>query len=263
MRRTTARTTAGTTNDTTSREQLVVLRRIEVQVEVEVEAETERKRQVMTQVTTRLKILVPELPDEFQPVLREIQPRLRREVSVSRCQFPVRRAWDKVACGSGDSPEGDTSTACVGRASPKSEGRMTNQARRPNSRPAAWGLSLRASVDGDQKPGVITPREEGQGGKDRDKSKGEVEMTNDRTSSFVLGTMTPAASEPALSEVGGPALSEVEGPALSEVEGPALSEVEGTEARKRNIFAETTILYACTERREGASRSRERGQWGC
>jgi len=40
--------------------------------------------------------------------------------------------------------------------------------------------------------------------------------------SFVLGTMTPAASE------------------------PALSEVEGTEARKRNIFAETTILYACT-----------------
>ena len=42
--------------------------------------------------------------------------------------------------------------------------------------------------------------------------------------------MTPAASEPA----------------LSEVEGPALSEVEGTEARKRNIFAETTILYACT-----------------
>jgi len=30
-------------------------------------------------------------------------------------------------------------------------------------------------------------------------------------------------------------------PAASE---PALSEVEGTEARKRNIFAETTILYA-------------------
>jgi len=35
-------------------------------------------------------------------------------------------------------------------------------------------------------------------------------------------------------------------PALSEVEGPALSEVEGTEAVERNIFAETTILYACT-----------------
>jgi len=66
--------------------------------------------------------------------------------------------------------------------------------------------------------------------------------------------MTPPASEPALSEVGGPALSEVEGPALSEVEGPALSEVEGTEARKRNVFAETTILYACTvQETEGRS----------
>jgi len=40
--------------------------------------------------------------------------------------------------------------------------------------------------------------------------------------SFVLGTMNPAAAE------------------------PALSEVEGTEARKRNILAETTILYACS-----------------
>ena len=55
-------------------------------------------------------------------------------------------------------------------------------------------------------------------------------MTNDRTSpfplcasSFVLGTMNPAASE------------------------PALSEVEGTEARKRNVFAKTTILYACRQ----------------
>ena len=51
--------------------------------------------------------------------------------------------------------------------------------------------------------------------------------------------MNPAASEPALSEV--------EGPALSEVEGPALSEVEGTAARKDNIFAEATILYACSD----------------
>jgi len=32
-------------------------------------------------------------------------------------------------------------------------------------------------------------------------------------------------------------------PAASE---PALSEVEGTAARKRNIFAKTTILYACS-----------------
>ena len=77
------------------------------------------------------------------------------------------------------------------------------------------------------------------------RAKGKVEMTNDRTSPFpfllphcfvlctsslVLGTMNPVASELA----------------LSEVEGPALSEVEGTEARKRNIFAETTILYACS-----------------
>ena len=53
----------------------------------------------------------------------------------------------------------------------KSEARRTNQARRPNSRPAAWGLWLRASVTDDQKPKVKTPRDKGQSGKD--KSKGE------------------------------------------------------------------------------------------
>jgi len=112
----------------------------------------------------------------------------------------------------------------------KSEARRTNQARRPNSRPAAWGLWLRASATDDQKPRVKTSCEEGQGGKDKRRSPVAPAILSLAlgacfvlcTSSFVLGTMTPAASE------------------------PALSEVEGTEARKRNIFAETTILYACT-----------------
>jgi len=46
-------------------------------------------------------------------------------------------------------------------------------------------------------------------------------------------------------------------PAASE---PALSEVEGTEPRKRNVFAETTILYACRRTARPAPTRPERRQ---
>jgi len=61
--------------------------------------------------------------------------------------------------------------ARVGRASPKSEGRVTNQARRPNSRPGACGFALQRPMTKSQES--KRPAKKDKVVRTRDKSKGE------------------------------------------------------------------------------------------
>ena len=79
--------------------------RTEVKVEVKVEVEMERKTHVPMQETTRLRILLKVLPDVLRAVLRETQPRVRREVPVTRYQFPVRNLRQKATALQVCSPE--------------------------------------------------------------------------------------------------------------------------------------------------------------
>ena len=74
-------------------------RGIEVKVEVKVEVKTQRTTHVPMQETTRLKILLEVLPDVLRTVLRETKPRVRREVPVTRYQFPVRNLRQKAIGG--------------------------------------------------------------------------------------------------------------------------------------------------------------------